>query len=334
LTTHLPFDILKPMKNPHLLFMSVVLILLLPSHSFSFQGPLQVKNQYPIFLHTNQPYLQSANTEDSLSISLSHSSIYTVQTSENWTINLDMELTELNLRYKKVIRNIFELGIDLPLIIFSGGFMDGFLESYHDTFGFHDYGRSQRPLNNFLYEVRNNGNLIIRGRSGPGIGDIRLNVKTPFYSSDGLTLSIAGALELPSGDAKKGYGNGSTDWAVSMLADKKFFDNVKTYWNLGAVFPGDLKGYTEVNLEDYIYGGAAVEAVVGKGLSLIAQMIGHSPVFPDTNLLAVDRPAYLLTIGARCLAAKEKSIEFSITEDINTSGAPDVIVNITFKIMI
>ncbi|HLA50621.1 MAG TPA: hypothetical protein VJ000_05495, partial [Thermodesulfovibrionia bacterium] len=94
---------------------------------------------------------------------------------------------------------------------------------------------------------------------------------------------------------------------------------------------GDVKGYQKVNLEDYVYGGAAIEAVLGKSFSLLAQVQGQSAIYPKTDLLAVDRSAYLLALGGRYSSGKN-SFELSLSEDINTSGAPDFIVNLTYKI--
>jgi hypothetical protein len=82
------------------------------------EGPLQIKNQYPVFLHANQPYLEKASVENSFSVSLSHSSTYTVQNSSHWVINLDMEITEFNFRYRRVIRDFIEFNIDVPVLNF------------------------------------------------------------------------------------------------------------------------------------------------------------------------------------------------------------------------
>ena len=311
----------------------ILLIVFSSSVVYSFEGPLQIKNQYPIFIHADEPYLEKASMESSFSASLSHSSTYTVQNSSNWYFGMDMEITELNFRYKKNIKNLVEIGIDIPLLSFSGGFMDGFLDSYHGAFGFPDYGRSNRPLNDFLYEVRRDSDLVIKGKTGIGIGDIRFAFKKPLISSNGFNLSIKGDIELPSGSAKKGYGNGSVDAGVSILLDKGISDAVITYWNFGAVFPGDVKGYQKVNLEDYVYGGAAIEAALGKSFSLLAQVQGQSAIYPKTDLLAVDRAAYLLALGGRYSSGKN-SFELSLSEDINTSGAPDFIINLTYKMKI
>lgn len=303
----------------------------IPSVILAFDGPFQVKNQYPIFIHADQPYLEKASMENSLSFSVSHSSTYTVQNSGSWTINLDMEITEINLRYKRIINDIVEFDVDVPVIVFSAGFIDGFLESYHDTFGFPDYGRSNRPHNEFLYEVRRNSRLIVEGETGIGLGDIRISLKKPVISSNGFNLSVKGDVELPSGRTKKGYGNGNVDMGISVLADKNISDAVMTYWNFGAVFPGDVKGHETVNLENFIYGGAGLETALSENFSLLAQVQGQSSIYPETDLLTVDREAYLLTVGGRFYEGNG-SLEFSLAEDINASGAPDFIINLTYKI--
>jgi hypothetical protein len=269
--------------------------------------------------------------ESSMSYSLSHSSTYTVQTSGDWVIDLDMEITELNFRYKRIIKDAFEFDIDIPVLIIGGGFMDGFLEDYHSMFGFPDYGRNRRPDNEFLYEVRRDGDLIIQGESGIRLGDIRLSLKKPLITSDGFGLSVKGDIELPLGSGKKGYSNGSMDAGVSALLDKKITDSIMTYINIGAIFPGDVRGHEKLNLKNFIYGGLGVEAVVRGGLSLLVQLQGQSPIYPETDLLAVDREAYLLVIGGRYKTGK-RNFDLSLTEDINAAGAPDFILNLTYKI--
>jgi hypothetical protein len=302
----------------------------LSSEALSFEGPLQINNLYPIFLHADQPYLEKAAMENSMSLSLSHSSTYTVEESPEWTISLDMEITELSFRYKRTIKKLFEFDLDIPVLIFSKGFMDGFLEDYHDAFSFPDYGREDRPKNDFLYEVRRDGNLIIRGKSGTRLGDIRLAVKKPLLSADDYTLSVKGDIEVPVSSAKKGYSNGSLDAGISLLFDKSISDSTVTYWNLGAVFPGDVRGHENVDLRNFINGGFAVETELKKNLSLLVQLHGQSDIYPDTGISAVDGKAFFIAFGGRYYSGN-KNYELSLTEDLNTTGAPDFIFNFSYK---
>ncbi|MBI5664990.1 MAG: DUF3187 family protein [Nitrospirae bacterium] len=303
----------------------------LSSVAFSFDGPLQINNLYPIFLHADQPYLEKAEMENSMSFSLSHSSTYTIETSGEWIINLDMEITELSFRYKRIIKNLIEFDLDVSVLVFSDGFLDSYLEDYHDTFGFPDYGRKNRPHNDFLYEVRRDGKLIIEGERGTRLGDIRLAAKKPLMSASDYKLSVKGDIEAPVSSAKKGYSNGSMDSGISLLFDKRISDSTMTYWNLGAVFPGDVKGHEDLNLNNYVNGGIAVETVLKKNLDLIVQLHGQSEIYPGTGISAVDGSAFFIAFGGRYYSAGGGNYELSLTEDLNTSGSPDFIVNLTYK---
>ncbi len=312
----------------------IIFSLLYPLQTVSsFEGPLQIKNLYPIFLHANQPYLEKAAMESSMSYSLSHSSTYTVKESGNWTINLDMEITEFNFRYKRIIQEFFEFGMDIPVLVLGSGFIDGFLEDYHDTFGFSDYGRSERPKNEFLYSVEKDSELIIQGKSGVRLNDIRLTAKKTLILSDNFSMGIKGDIEFPISDAKKGFSNGSVDAGISVLLDKRISDRTMTYWNFGVVFPGDVRGHEKIDLDNFVYGGGAVERVIGKSISLLAQLMVQSSLYPSTGISEVDTNGILFAFGGRYQMEK-RIFELSLTEDFNTSGAPDFILNFTYKLVL
>jgi hypothetical protein len=148
--------------------------------------------------------------------------------------------------------------------------------------------------------------------------------------ADGLLLSVMGTLELPTGDAKTGYGNGSVDAGVALLMDRRLGQDAVWYANLGAVFPGDLKGYQTIGLRNYGYAGTGVEALVRPSLSLIGQVSVQTSPYPGTDISKIDRAAMLLVLGGRYYAARS-SVELSLTEDLNTSGAPDFILNLTWR---
>jgi hypothetical protein len=54
-------------------------------------------------------------------------------------------------------------------------------------------------------------------------------------------------------------------------------------------------------------------------------------VYPETDLHAIDWTAYLLAFGCRYYKGSN-IMELSITEDINSAGAPDFTANISYKI--
>lgn len=312
-----------------ILLTPLLLLFAFSSSASSFDGPLQVKNLFPLFLHVNTPNLEKASVENSFSADLLHSSIYMVRNSPEWSVNLDMEISGLDIRFRKKISDSLEFGIDVPVLSFNSGFMDNFLKSYHKAFGFPDYGRSNRPDNEFLYEVRRNGELVVKGKDGKtGIGDIRLSVKKVVLNNP--VISLKAAVELPTGKSSGGFGNGSLDGGVAVLIEHGLSKKVKLYFNSGAVFPGDLKAEKNVKLKNFVYAGTGLEAFLWDNLSILGQVYAQSSIFPKTKISTIDRTPVILTLGGRYYSGKN-SIEFSFTEDPNTSGAPDLSFGLSYK---
>lgn len=319
------------MKKRMFMFCSTVFYLAFSVCSaFSFDGPLQIRNQFPLFFYINQPHLEKAAPEDSLSIGLSHSSLFMVKRSADWSVDMDMEITGLELRYRTDISALFELGIDVPLLAYNSGFMDNPLSSYHKLFGFPDYGRSSRPPDVFAYEVRKNGSLIIKGKSGSiGLGDSRFSVKRALFGGD-PAVSLRADMEIPTGDAAKGFGSGGFDFGAALLIDKIISEKINSYINLGAVSPGDLKAHETVRLRNFAYAGAGIEAVLSGNIAVLGQILLQGSPFPKTGIPTIDRCSVLLSLGGRYYSGQD-IFELSFSEDPNTAGAPDFTVAFSLK---
>jgi hypothetical protein len=208
--------------------------------------------------------------------------------------------------------------------------MDRPLAWLHRTLGTEDYGRHTRPYNDFLYDVKKDGAPVIEGDNGrAGFGDVRLTLKKKITGTDPV-VSILADVELPTGNARVGYGNGSIDSSLAMLLDKDLGTETKLYANLGVVFPGDLKAFQTVGLNNFIYAGAGIEAQVWPRVGLLAQLMVQTSPYPHTGISQIDNTGMLLVLGGRYYT-DAGSFELSLTEDPNTSGAPDFILNFTCK---
>ena len=59
--------------------------------------------------------------------------------------------------------------------------------------------------------------------------------------------------------------------------------------------------------------------------------MAQSSPYPDTDISQIDTPGVLLVLGGR-YSAGSGSYELSLTEDPNTSGAPDFVLNATYRV--
>lgn len=311
------------------LLIAILATVVLDTQARAFDGPLEVRNQFPLFLIADAPYFDSAALSRDVTMRMSYSSVFMTRDSSEWTVNLDMEMAELSLTVRTMLGSRVAIGADVPLLIFTDGFLDGFLNSYHDTFGFSDYGRPSRPDNEFLYEVSRSGKTVIRGDIGPGLGDIRLFAQGLLREAN-PTVSVRVDVELPTGNAKKGFGNGSLDGGVALLVDQRLSERISLYGMGGAVLAGDLKAYERIGMEDYFYGAAALQYKLTENLRAVGQLFVQSSPFPETNIGEVDDTAFLLSLGLTYLKGKTR-FAFAFTEDLSHSGAPDFTVSLTLK---
>ncbi len=321
-------------KRSLVLFLFVLPVLLAgpQGRASAFGGPLEVRNSLPLFLSAGSPLLLSAECGDSLSFDLAYSSTYVVGSSPHWSFNIDLEASVLHIAVRKLLGPSTELSLDVPVISYNSGVLDGFLDAYHSAFGFPDYGRSERPRNDFLLKVYRDGAAVVLGRPGEAaLGDVRVGIKKALSAGDPY-MSFYGFVEFPSGDPERGYGNGTLDGSVALLVDKALSDDVMSYLNAGAVFTGDYRGKdVTVSLRDYLYGAVGVEKLLPGAFSFNVQLFVQGSPFGETGVRAMDEVAAVLSLGGRYRMDGKSDLDFSFSEDLSTAGAPDFMVALSWR---
>jgi hypothetical protein len=303
-----------------------------PAHASSLHGPLRVRNGFPLSAILDAPCLERASYEDSLSFSLTHSSVDFIESDNGLDFTLDLEATELVVRYAKTVAGRVEIGIDVPFYSFNGGFLDDAIVEFHKAFGI-ESGKHKGASGQFNFEAGKDGVPVLRGENGRiGLGDIRAYAKKALFRGEAVAAAVLADLEFPTGDPEKGYGNGRLDKRIALLAEFKPGGSVNLYANIGKVFPGDLHGFATLPFDDYVYGGLGIEAAISGRSSLLAQFLAQDTPLPGEGFVfpaLLARPT-LLTVGYR-FASGVNVYEFSLTENLNPSFAPDLMINFTLR---
>ncbi|MGE5893486.1 MAG: DUF3187 family protein [bacterium] len=319
------------MRKPLFICPLLVLMFLISTpDAFPAEGPLFISNSHPLFLSVGTPPFLSARPEDSFAAHLNYSSTYLIKSSEEWDAEIDLETMLLEFRFTKVVLSGTEISFTIPLISYNSGVLDGFLDWYHDALGFSDYGRSERPLNEFLFRVSHKGEVVIEGESGRlGFGDVQVGIKQPILKGDPY-LSLYGYIELPTGDAEHGYGNEDVDWGLLLLIDKDLSRAFTLYLNAGMVFVKSYTAQEEIDLSDYPYAALGLEWVYSESLSANAQVSFQGSPY-DTGIREIDGTASILSLAGRYAFTKHASLELSFSEDLNTAGAPDFMIETSYR---
>lgn len=273
-----------------------------PSH-----GPFSLRSQNPLYLLFLTPRPERARILPDGQLRLSahgpYSNIfeYNENGSGNVFVDLDMELFRPSFLLEWGFGRGWEFGLELPFLHFEGGFLDAFVQDFHDAFGLPNYGRGQVANGRFSYEVRADGAMLYSvGTEVFRPSDVVLHVKREILQESTARPALTGMLylKLPTGMKGQGLGSGAPDIGFNVAAEKSY-KRLHGYANLGGV----LFGATDIGLEDFLNPGlwtwmVALEVTAwANHLSVIAQLQGDGSLFDGTGVQELDQGNLMLTVG-------------------------------------
>ena len=245
------------------------------------------------------------------------------------SVFLDGETLRSTFSFARGFAGAYEAGIELPVLYQSGGFLDGFIEGWHQVFGLYGGTRSQEPRNRLLFRYSKDGSTRLDvTRESAGIGDLRLTGGSRIYRDESSAVSLRALLKLPTGDSNTLMGSGSTDLALWLCADHDFrfqrFGNAAVYGALGAL--AKTRGNVLPDQERTIVGfgtlGAGWSPVDSFALKL--QLSSHTPFYSGSDFVELNAVSTLLTFGGSVAFSKRTSLDIGISEDVVIDRSPDI----------
>lgn len=299
-------------------------------------GPLPVRNQHPAqltVLHMNavSPSVL-ARGDTSVRATSAYTSLWLGGTNGLSTFAMDGELWRNSLQLQTGLGGGLELGLELPVLHTTGGFLDDFLVDYHDMFGFPDQGRSNGPRNQFRVFGEQNGNVVYELREESLLWcDVPVTatwcVLPPGRSADGSGLpglALRGGVEAPTGDEEAGAGNGEFDWAVGAAASWPFgFGTI--YADAQHTWAGTPDRARAANFAfgDVASFGLGLEVPVLPDFAVLAQVGWEQSTLRALDLARASDDQLLLWIGGRLRLESRWHVEIAFGEDLSEYIAPD-----------
>jgi len=317
--------------------MALVLIVLIPLPlEASEVRPFQTQNQSPLVQIFGLPAPQGAailpRGKARVRIGADIASHYASDSTPRENILLDGESYRFTLEGHYGIGRGVEVGLELPYVVYGGGFLDGLIDTWHRAFGFPEGGRNQAPRNRllFLYQSRQKDRLRI-DRPNSGIGDLRLQTGLQIYESPeggGSQLSLRASLKLPTGDPDFLHGSGSTDLALWAIGSQefpwKYGSGVLWGWagmlgmTTGRVLPDQQRNLVG-------FGGLGVGYRPFSWMALKVQTNAHGHFFKESELRELAFSSIQLSLGGSVSLSEKISLDIGITEDLIVKTSPDVV---------
>jgi len=300
--------------------------------------PFSIKNLNPFILVYGLPFTEAAelktqgNHASAFSLDIVNNSMLT--SSGNESISLDGETYRLAYSYRYGLDHNTEIGVEVPWLAHNRGFMDNFIEGWHDTFGLTNNERNKTPSNTLNYQYSlNNSPVTTINSATQGIGDIRLFAARQLQKTADSALSLHISLKLPSGDAEQLHGSGATDLSASLAHIKRNWLSslqLTSFANAGLLYLG--KGDVLANIQNRLVGFGSTGLIWDNHhlIDLKTQLDFHSSIY-DSNLDQLGSNTIQLTVGGSIHFNPTTRLDIGVGENLFTDTTPDFIINLVLK---
>ncbi len=304
--------------------------------------PFHTFNQNPLVQIFGLPAAESAHLVERgrlmALLTADAASNYAVDDRPPEHIHLDGEIYRTTLALRYGAGKGIEVGLDIPYVIETGGFLDASIQWWHTAFGLPQGGRDQVPHNRLLFSYERNGvERFHIDHSNDGIGDIRLSGALQLYRSEvrpGRAAALRASLKLPTGDSALLHGSGGTDFALWLSAADDYPYSGGHFAVFGAaggmaLSRGDVLRELQRNL--VAFGTLGVGWSPSQWLALKAQLNGNTPFYRNSSLRELAASAQLVAGGTIAFSEKS-SLDLGFSEDILViSSSPDIVFNIALR---
>ncbi|MGH7516189.1 MAG: DUF3187 family protein [Gemmatimonadales bacterium] len=230
---------------------------------------------------------------------------------------LDAELMRLELGVVRDLGSRTFAIAELPVLGAYDGFLDGFLEWYHDLFGIAMPERDARPRNAFAYDLTApSGTRVVRDRSGLFLGDLRLGVGYRFNS----VLQTVGSVTLPTSIGPDGYGRGTVSVNAVTTLRAPFSSRFIYEGSLGVGFTPSEGALADFHRELFLSATSGLRFRFWGRQSLFANFFYHSPYYDDVMLPALDQHDLALDFGWILATRGGREWRIGMVEDLEPSG--------------
>jgi len=253
----------------------------------------------------------------SLGLAMDYGSAIEVADARRADYTLDAELLRLRLRVARDLSPSLFVMADASAQGSYAGFLDGFLNWYHDLIGVRLESREQRPNDAFLYRLDlPDGISRTRRPSDLFLGDVRLSAGL----RRGSHLQVLATVTLPTSTGPTGYGRGVVAAGLLTTVHAKPAQPLTYEGSVGLGYTpthGDLTDYQRTT---FVSGSSGLRWRFWGRQSLYANLFYHSPYYRDTTIPPLDRRELSLDFGWILATRGGREWRIGMTEDMEPNG--------------
>ena len=240
---------------------------------------------------------------------------------------VDLELGLLDVTFHRKLTDHWGAYATVSGVSFTGGFLDGGIEWFHDTFGFPPAGRPAVRRNdvNVIFDLKGT-QLYQSDLPESGLLDPVLGVRyTLTQSPTHWNLVIEGAMKVPIGGERPFLSTGKYDFGTQITL-QRFVQRHAAYASLAGVYTRPSLIATTLSAQVVPTAILGYEYKWTEHTNLTAQFYASPSVYKraDTDLDELREPKYQVSLGFRYRIGASV-LTFGVTENVaNYNNSPDI----------
>jgi hypothetical protein len=308
-----------------------------------FAGPIPYRSMMPLSIIFPHPMPDRASPLPAegmkLEVNADYASIYIEEVHGAESILVDGEFMRTAFAFRvglgRVLGREAELGVEVPLLHYTGGFMDSFIMDWHDFFGMSQGNRDRVSNNQYgVAYADDSGTFFTADENGVHLGDIPVTLKVGVLdpAEDDFGLAVRGLVELPAGSESRGFGSGKVDGGVGFLAEKRF-DRLAVYLAVDEVFRKNPDSFDGLHVAHVTHASLAAEYAVSRAVSVILQTDYQTAPLKNASLTQFEDPQWMGGLGAAFRLSDRSLFRIAFEEGLTTDTTPDFTISAGYAIL-
>lgn len=221
----------------------------------------------------------------------------------------------------------FEIGLEVPVLMHTAGFLDSRIDSFHALLDLPDGGRTAFARNQYVVGYSDAGRTVFLDESPSGLrlGDLVLSGQAALArgATGRSALSASLSVKLPTGSVERIDGSGSADVAAGIQASWRL-ERSSLHAGLGYSHLGTWSLEPGIDLGDRRSLHVAWAIRARNESAVVLQLLGGSGPFPSRDGGSLGDPAAELLVGMRHTGRPGWALEWGILENLTRDlNVPD-----------
>jgi len=249
---------------------------------------------------------------------------------------IDGEFGLANLNVHHGLTHNLDVFVNIPYFVFTDGFLDRVIESFHSGLSLGQAGRDLVARNQFQILIPYEGGnvaLLERPSSG-GFGDPVLGFRYAWpVLGSGWRVGLEAAAKIPVAQSGALLSSGSADYGVQLALGRTWRKNALVI-NASYVITGGFDGAPGLESANLPALNLAYLHRLGARSTLVIQLLTAGSIFSDTTNSSLSDLEFQTTIGVKW-KLRNGFVGIAVTENVlNYDNTPDIAGHVSFGVVL